>query len=128
MGDSNSGYGKLTVSIDGDRKTISHDEKWFELVDDFVEKSNFNNRSAAIRALVVMGMRSFIYDDPRNNGDSTPEGDRQQNLTPVRDLIPEGKSNSIDLLNELPDKFENKVIDIIEEDPKIKREGLEVWR
>jgi hypothetical protein len=79
------------------------------------------SRSAAIRHWIEIGRRSTIVNDPRND----PE--RKSESNPVKELIPEGKENSVDIRDELPQLIEDALIDIVDEDDEIQRDGFEVY-
>jgi len=104
-------------------------EEWKEVVDEFVEESPFPNRSVALRALTLMGMRSFVLDDPRRSRDQD-EMQSSDGFNPVtiRELIPEGEENAISLKGEFTDMLDEKILEIVEDDPAIKRSGWKVYR
>lgn len=79
------------------------------------------SRAAAIRHWIEIGRRSTIINDPRND----PE--RKSGSNPVKELIPEGEENSVDLRDELPQLIEDALIDIVDEDDDIQRDGFEVY-
>ena len=104
-------------------------DEWKEVVDEFVDESPFPNRSEAIRALVIMGIRSSILDDPRRR-ENQEETSSPDEFTPVtiRELVPEGEENALSLRDEFTDIIDEKIIEIVENDPEIKRKGWEVYR
>jgi DNA-binding MarR family transcriptional regulator len=78
-------------------------------------------RSAAIRHWIEIGRRSMIENDPRNK----PEQKSESN--PIRDLIPKGEDNAVDIRDELPQLIEDALIDIVDEDEEITRDGFDVY-
>lgn len=78
-------------------------------------------RSAAIRHWIEIGRRSTIVNDPRNN----PHQEYESN--PIKELIPEGEENAVDIRDELPKLIEDALIDIVDEDDEIQRDGFEVY-
>ncbi len=78
-------------------------------------------RSAAIRHWIEIGRRSTIVNDPRTDPDRASESN------PIKELIPKGEENSVDLRDELPKLIEDALIDIVDEDDEIKRDGFEVY-
>lgn len=79
-------------------------------------------RSAAIRHWIEIGRRSMIANDPRN----TPTKESSEE-NPIKDLIPEGRENALDIRDELPKKIEDSLLDIVDNDEDIKRDGFEVY-
>lgn len=124
---------RFRISASDWDKTVtgSATEDWIETVDEFVEKSHYSSRSAAIRSLVILGMRSFV-DDPRSQTEETSRIDNNNggNGHPdiLKQLIPEGRENAIHILDVLPEKFEKQAFDLVEDHPEVNRDGVEVWK
>jgi len=78
-------------------------------------------RSAAIRHWIEIGRRSTIVNDPRNDPGQKSESN------PIKELIPKGKEDSVDIRDELPQLIEDALIDIVDEDDEIHRDGFEVY-
>jgi len=122
---------QVPISYNG--KTISTmytGDEWLKVIDEFVEDTRFPSRAAAIRSLVILGMREYTLGDPRRTNDEPIKNKNgEYSPTTIRELIHEGKENSLSLKEDgLIDKINNQLLDIIDEDPKIKREGWEVYR
>ena len=120
---------RLTVSVTGSdfpRTEIEVDKNWREVVDEFTERSPYSSRSSAIRSLTILGMYTFV-DDPRDEESSINSSDRSDAVT-VREFIPEGRENAINMTEEVPQIIRENIIDIVEGDPEINRDGLEVWK
>lgn len=82
------------------------------------------NRSALIRRYIIAGRRlSQIY-DPREAENIT---DTENKDDPIRNLVPKGKNNAISI-EELGEKVKNDIIDIVENDDQINRDGWEVYK
>jgi hypothetical protein len=82
------------------------------------------NRSALIRRYIIAGRRlSQIY-DPREAENVT---DTESKDDPIRNLVPKGKNNAISI-EELGEKVKNDIIDIVENDDQINRDGWEVYK
>ena len=88
------------------------------------EEHGFPSLSAFLRHMVYLGMNTVVEQDPTKQLQDETDHD----AVTVRELIPEGEENAIDVRDELPDKFEDNVLDIVDEDPKINREGWLVYR
>lgn len=86
----------------------------------------FTSDAQAARYFISIGMKSIVENDPRNNTDQ-PTKDRES-APMIRDFIPEGKENAIDLFEEVPEEIRNNIIDIVQEDPEIERDKNEVYR
>lgn len=123
---------EVSVSL-GERgveiKTIAG-EQWLDTVDKFVEQSGYPNRSAAIRSLVCLGMYAYTHNDPRNQTGSDENSGGENSFSPktIREFIPEGKESAVSIQDELPSQIEKELLDVVEEDPKINRDGWEVYK
>jgi len=109
------------------------EDDWIEYVDEFVEKSAYTSRAAAIRSLVVQGIRSHALNDPRNKdvisqGSTKPQDSTGHNPATIRELIPEGEENALKIPDEVTGEIESNLLDILYEDPKLTVDGLEVYR
>lgn len=89
------------------------------------EKNGFSNEATAARYFLNLGMRAIIETDPRTNREAAKSKD---SVPKVRDYVPEGKENAVDLKDELPEIIAENMLDIAEADDKINRDGFEVWR
>lgn len=97
-------------------------ERFEELRDQY----GFTNDSQAARYFITIGMKSIVQNDPRSKSD---QSDGNEVTGPmIRDFIPEGEENAIDLYKEVPQEIRENMIDIIQEDPEIKRNKNEVYR
>lgn len=89
------------------------------------EEYDFPSRAAFLRCMVQLGMNSMVQNDPRNKKRIGNPGDEP---VTIRELVPEGKENSVDLREELPTIIEEKLLDIVDEDDQINRDGWSVWK
>lgn len=78
--------------------------------------------SGAIRHWIEIGRRSAIANDPRNKSTGSVKE------SPIKRLIPEGRDNAVDIRDELPEKIEDALLDIVDDDDEINRDGFEVYR
>ncbi len=102
---------------------ITSTELQLNELDDAAQKYDFASRSEAARYFMNLGMRSFVANDPRNQ--SRSESD---NAVTIRELIPEGKENAISIRDELSELIDDNILDIVDNDPEINRDGWEVYR
>ena len=97
-----------------------------EVLDEYAEKYGFPSRSAFMRAMIELGISTLEYSDPRErDSDSTSE---EQGVT-VRELVPEGEENAVDMTNEFWEEIlRDKMLDIVEQDPEINRNGYQIYK
>lgn len=119
---------QTSVNYNGKNIAVYSNEDWIELVNEFVEKSHFQSRSAAIRSLVMLGIRNYVSEPPLTPSESKQSSNDEFSPTTIREIIPEGEENSVHLFEELPDKIESQLLDTVVDDPEIKRDGSEVYR
>ena len=99
-------------------------------IDELKEEYNFSSRSETIRCLIQIGLNSIVENDPRNVGTVRDPSD----AATVRDFVPRGKNEAIPLIEGdgetqgLVEKIEDDILDIIDEDEEIKRDGWKVYR
>lgn len=109
--------------------TVTLSDPQLEEVEKRKEQLNLDSRSEALRYFIQIGMHSVIENDPRNH-----EGSPTTDTGPmIRDFVPEGKENSIPLVDSdgqetLVDLIEKSLIDIVDEDPQINRDGWDVHK
>lgn len=104
-------------------------DEWLDAIDEFVEETRFPSRAAAMRSLIFLGMREYALGDPRRSQNQQKEN-QNNNFSPVtiRELIPEGKDNAVSLKSELTNTIDKQLLEIVEEDPEINRDGWKVYR
>jgi len=120
----------LTIVINGDSSRIgvqmtNVDMEKFELLK---EEYGFNSKAEAARHFLNIGMMSTIENDPRHRS-STSDKNGVDDSPTIRELIPEGEENAVDITNDFWEEIlRNEMLDIVESDPKIKRDGFEVYK
>jgi hypothetical protein len=91
-----------------------------------IDRDGFPSRSAFLRCMVELGIQNLTKDYLQNE-EGTQDVGRSDAKT-IREMVPEGKENAVDVRNELPEMIENELLDIVDQDPEIKRSGWEVYR
>lgn len=122
---------QVGISYNGETiAAIYTSDEWLETIDKFVAETRFPSRAAAIRSLVILGMREYALDDPRRStNQESNDSDSSFSPTTIRELLPKGEENAISLKeDELIEGIDDKLLDIIDSDPKIKRDGWDVYR
>ncbi|NGM71571.1 hypothetical protein G6M89_21745 [Natronolimnobius sp. AArcel1] len=91
------------------------------------EELGFSSMSEAARYFLTLGMHAFPETDPRKK--TADSSDRDYKPLTIREIIPEGEENALSLRNgEVLDKIDKHLADELTRDPKINRDGWEVWR
>ena len=98
----------------------------WERFEELRNQYGFTNDSQAARYFITIGMKSIVQNDPRSKSDRPDNNEVTGPM--IRDFIPEGEENAIDLYEEVPQEIRENMIDIIQEDPEIKRNKNEVYR
>jgi hypothetical protein len=83
--------------------------------------------SALIRKYIIAGRRLSQLYDPRERGSRQKDSSSETRLNHVRQRVPEGEENAISL-DKLGKQLQEDIIDIVEEDDEIKRDGWEIHR
>lgn len=94
-------------------------------INELKEKYNFTSRAAFLRCMVQLGMNSMVQNHPKNRRQVGNPGDEP---VTIRELVPKGEENSVDVRDELPSIVEEKLLDIVDEDDQINRDGWSVWK
>ncbi|WP_135807437.1 hypothetical protein [Halorussus marinus] len=98
-----------------------------EMFDKLKEQYGFSTDAEAARIFLKLGMMSTVNNDPRHSISSETGGE----FSPVtiRELVPEGMDNAVEITDEFWDQIlRDEMIDIVENDPEIHRDGLEIYR
>ena len=90
------------------------------------EEYGFPSRSAFLRCMVQLGIENLTKDYVQKE-EKTQNVENSEAKT-IREMIPEGEENAVDVRNELPKMIENDLLDIVDQDPEINRSGWEVYR
>lgn len=83
--------------------------------------------SALVRKYIIAGMRLSQLYDPRDREAEQKDSSSKTRLGHIRQRVPEGEENAISL-DKLGKRLQTDIIDIVEEDDKIKREGWNIYR
>jgi hypothetical protein len=83
--------------------------------------------SALIRKYIIAGRRLSQLYDPRERGLEQENTSSKNQLNHIRQRVPEGEENAISL-DELGKQLQDDIIDIVEQDEEIKRDGWEIYR
>lgn len=99
----------------------------WERFDELKSQYGFSSSAAAARYFMNVGMLSAVDNDPRvanNDQDET----KDESAPTVREYVPEGRESAVDLKDDLPEIIRDNILDIVDADDEIKRDGFEVWR
>lgn len=97
-----------------------------ERLEELAEEQGFPSRSAFIRTMVYLGLNTFVEQHPSN---TETEHENETDAVTIRELVPEGEENAVGLTDEfLEDIVKERMIDIVENDPEIERDGLKIYR
>jgi hypothetical protein len=121
------------ISVRLDPERIKSKVQWTGAVgrrgelDDLAEEYGFPSRSAFLRCMIRMGMNSLVENDPVETNQSSKTQD--DTAVTIRDLIPEGEENAVDMTDEFWDEIlRDQMLDIVEQDPNIERSGYKIHR
>jgi metal-responsive CopG/Arc/MetJ family transcriptional regulator len=95
-------------------------------IDEIYEEYGFPSRSAFLRCMVELGLQNLTKDYYQNE-DEVQDAEESEAKT-IREMIPQGEENAVDVRNDLPEMIENELLDIVDRDAKIKRSGWKVYR
>jgi len=92
------------------------------------EEYGFPSRAAFLRHMVQLGMNTLVEQDPTNKQSSTTTAQNDDPVT-IRELIPEGEENAVDITSEFWEEIlRDEILDIVEQDPEIKRNGFYAYK
>lgn len=121
------------ISVRLDPERIKSKVQWTGAVgrrgelDDLAEEYGFPSRSAFLRCMIRMGMNSLVENDPVEANQRSKTQD--DTAVTIRDLIPEGEENAVDMTDEFWDEIlRDQMLDIVEQDPNIERSGYKIHR
>lgn len=95
-----------------------------EELDELAEEYGFPSRSSFLRHMVQLGMNTLVQQDPTRKTAIQSE----DSAVTIRELIPKGKENAVDVRDELPELIEEQLLDIVDRDTVVEREGWMVYR
>lgn len=85
--------------------------------------SYFKNEAQAARKLVTLGMHALVEHDPRTQNQESTD-----NAVTIRDYIPEGKKNAVDVREQLIKEIEDDLLDIVSNDPEVTLDGWKAYK
>lgn len=98
-----------------------------EEIDKKAEKNGFPSRSAYLRTMFRLGENTLIEQDPTKKS-STAETQDDNSVT-IRELVPEGQENAVDMTDEFWEEIlRDEMLNIVEQDPEIKRDGYDIYK
>lgn len=95
-------------------------------LDEVYEEYGFPSRSAFLRCMVELGIQNLTKDYLQDKKGTQDTGESEAKT--IREMVPEGEENAVDVRSKLPEMIENELLDIVDQDPEIKRTGWEVYR
>ena len=90
----------------------------------------FTTKAEAARYFINIGMKSIVENDPRNTKNNRSSQDQKSSHSPetIRDFIPEGEDNAVDIRDELLDVIEDEILNICRRDPEINIDNWKVYK
>lgn len=118
----------ITLPKQNDRIYTYLPEPDKEMFNELKEQYGFAKDAQAARTFLKLGMMSIVDNDPRHSMSSEAD-DKGVDPVTIRELIPEGEENAVDITDEFwADLLRERMLDIVEDDPEIHRNGYEVYR
>lgn len=124
-------YPGINFRIDPDRREsqvrFNETVDTKEELDEKAQEYGFHSRAAFLRHMVRLGMNTLVEQDPVKNDQSSKTPDEKP--VTIRELVPEGEENAVDMTDEFWEEIlRDRMLDIVEEDPEIKRDGYSVYK
>lgn len=94
-------------------------------IDKTAEELGFQNKSAAYRYFITLGMNAIVETDPRNQ--SVELDLEEYRPMTIRDVLPKEKESAVDIRTELLDKIDERLFEELQNDPAVKTEGWSAW-
>jgi hypothetical protein len=94
--------------------------------DELKEQYGFSSDSSAARCFLKLGMMSAVDNDPRHS--TTLQSGKGFSPVKIRQLIPEGAENAVEIDEFWEQILRDEMMDIAIDDPKIKRDGLKLYK
>lgn len=95
-------------------------------IDEISDEYGFPSRSAFLRSMIELGIQNLTKEYLQYEDDTRCVSDSE--AATIREMIPEGEENAVDVRDDLPEIIEKKLLDIVDDDPEINRSGWEVYR
>jgi len=97
-----------------------------DMFDELMEQYGFKTYSSAARCFLKLGMMSAVDNDPRHS--MTSQSGEDFSAVTIRQLIPEGSENAVEIDEFWEQILRDKMMDIAIDDPAINRDGLKLYR
>lgn len=92
------------------------------------ERLGFDQKAPAYRYFLTIGVNAIFETDPRGSTTSTEESDTHYDSLSIRDVLPDNKEDSLNMKNdEVVEAISEEILDEVTNDPKIKKDGWDVW-
>lgn len=118
---------EITLPKQGESFQLKLPEPDKSVFDDLKEQYGFTSDAEAGRCFLKLGMMSVVDNDPRHS--TTSQSGEEFSPVTIRQLLPEGAENAVDMTDEFWEQLlRDKMMDIVENDPEIKRDGFEIYR
>jgi len=117
----------ITLPQQGGRFQLGIPEPEKDLFDKLKEQYGFGSDAEAGRCFLKLGMMSVVDNDPRHS--TTLQSSEDFTPITIRELLPEGAENAVDMTDEFWEEIlRDEMMDIVEDDPEIKRDGFGIYR
>ncbi len=118
---------RLSFRLDpDDPETVSPIVLEKEELKEYAEEFGFPSLSAFLRSMIYMGMRASVDENPYNKETQSTEPDQ---AATIREFVPEGEENAVDMTDEFwDDILRNAMLDVVENDPEINRDGFMIHK
>ena len=116
----------ITLPEQGEKIQVSVPEPDKDTFDELKEQYGFTHDSAAARCFLKLGMMSAVDNDPRHS--TTSQSSEEFSPVTIRQLIPEGAENAVEIDEFWRQTLRDKMMDIAIDDPEIKRDGLKFYK
>lgn len=96
-------------------------------LEEAAEQLGFDKTAPAIRYFLTMGINAIVETDPRGST-STQKSDTCHDSLSIRDVLPDNKEESLNMKNdEVIEAVGEELLDEVNDDPKIRKDGWNVW-
>lgn len=118
---------KITLPEQGEEISVVVPEPDKDTFDELKKQYGFTYDSEAARCFLKLGMMSAVDNDPRHS--TTSQTGEEFSSVTIRQLLPEGAENAVDMTDEFWEQIlRDEMMDIVKDDPEIKRDGFEIYR
>lgn len=116
----------ITLPEQGEGIRVSVPEPDKNTFNELKKQYGFTHDSAAARCFLKLGMMSAVDNDPRHS--TTSQSSEEFSPVTIRQLIPEGAENAIEIDEFWNQVLRDKMMDIAIDDPEINRDGLRFYK